>query len=192
MTFRRLTQPHAPRPLQLGRFMGLARSRTSRFFIFFFTALLPLTALGNDLPDPRLTPGAINPAVTQENLSETVCRRGYTKTIRPPAFFTNKLKREQIRQYGYADTNPRSYEEDHLIALSIGGAPDDPHNLWPQPLTSAWGASQKDELEFVLYKMLCNGEIALAEAQQAMASDWIAAWKKYVPTHPQYRSSHSH
>ena len=192
MTLRRLTQPHAPRPLQLARFMGLALSRARRFFIFFFTALLPLAALGNDLPDSRLTPGAINPAITQENLSETVCRRGYTKTVRPPAFFTNKLKREQIRQYGYADTNPRSYEEDHLIALSIGGAPDDPHNLWPQPLTSAWSASQKDELEFVLYKMLCKGEIALAEAQQAIASDWIAAWKKYVPTHPQYRSSHSH
>jgi hypothetical protein len=62
------------------------------------------------LPDPALTPGAINPDVTQMNISRTVCVRGWTKTVRPPAFYTNRLKNLQIRQYGYADTNPRDYE----------------------------------------------------------------------------------
>ncbi len=103
--------------------------------------------------------------------------KGYTKTIRPPAYFTNKLKKRQLREYGYDDINPKHYEEDHLIALSIGGAPNDAHNLWPQPRNSKWDAAKKDQLEFVLYKMVCAQEVSLAEAQRAMASDWIEAWE---------------
>lgn len=141
------------------------------------------TASASDLPDPALTLGTINLNVTQENIQQTVCVRGYTKTIRPPVYFTNKLKKRQLREYGYADTNPKHYEEDHLIALSIGGAPDDPLNLWPQPRGDEWGAKKKDQLEMVLYKNVCAQKITLAEAQHAMATNWIDAWKMYVPNH---------
>ena len=134
-----------------------------------------------DLPDAAMTPGATNPDVTQANIASTVCVKGYTKTIRPPASYTNSLKKKQIRQYGYADTNPRDYEEDHLIALSIGGAPFDPHNLWPEPRNSEWGADKKDQLEFVIYKLVCAHKVRLVEAQHAMATDWISPWKLYVP-----------
>ena len=148
---------------------------------------LSFPAWASDLPDPVLTPGAINPNVTQDNIQSTVCVKGYTKTIRPPASFTNKLKKRQIRGYGYADLNPKHYEEDHLIALSIGGAPDDSRNLWPEPRNSEWGAEKKDQLEFVIYKMVCKQEISLAGAQHEMATNWIEAWKRYVPSHHQYK-----
>ena len=46
---------------------------------------------------------------------------------------------------------------------------------------------KKDRLEFVLYKMVCAQEISLAEAQHAMATNWIEAWKQYVPSHQHYR-----
>jgi hypothetical protein len=108
------------------------------------------------------TPGAINPDVTQANIQQTVCMKGFTKTIRPPASFINKLKKRHLRQYGYNDRNPKHYEEDHLIAHSIGGAPNDPRNLWPEPRNSEWGADKKDRLEFVMYKMVCAQEISLA------------------------------
>lgn len=161
----------------------------TRFNLLFATITLALSspAWASDLPDPSLTPGAINPAVTQANIQQTVCVKGYTKTIRPPAHLTNKLKKRQIREYGYADRNPKHYEEDHLIALSIGGAPHDPSNLWPEPRKSQWNAEQKDQLEFVLYKMVCRQEISLAEAQHAMATNWIDAWKRYVPSHQHYK-----
>ena len=61
----------------------------------------PACASPGDLPNPTLTPGEINPDVTQGNISSTVCVRGWTKTVRPPAFYTNRLKRIQLRQYGY-------------------------------------------------------------------------------------------
>jgi hypothetical protein len=148
---------------------------------------ISLPAWSSDLPDPTLTPGAISSYVTQENIQSTVCVRGYTKTVRPPSYYTNKLKKRQMREYGYADRNPKHYEEDHLIALSIGGAPHDPRNLWPEPRKSEWNAKKKDRLEFVLYKMVCANELSLAEAQQAMAGNWIEAWKRYVPGHHYYK-----
>ena len=35
------------------------------------------------LPNAALTPGALNPAVTPDDLYSTICRRGWTRTIRP-------------------------------------------------------------------------------------------------------------
>jgi hypothetical protein len=150
-------------------------------------ALASAVAFAGDLPNRSMTPGATNPDVTQANIQSTICVKGYTKRIRPPAYFTNKLKKEQINQYGYGDKNPKDYEEDHLIALSIGGAPQDEHNLWPQPRDSQWNASKKDQLEFVLYKMVCANEVSLEGAQHAMATNWVDAWKTYVPTHSSYK-----
>ncbi len=48
------------------------------------------------LPDGTCTPGAIDPAVTQANLRETICKPGYTKTVRPPVNETNAAKRGQF------------------------------------------------------------------------------------------------
>lgn len=133
-----------------------------------------------DLPEKRLTPGAINPSVTQANIQATVCVKGFTKTIRPPTYFTNKLKKIQIEEYGYKDQNPSHYEEDHLIPLSIGGNPDSPLNLWPQPRISEWDAEKKDVLELKIQKMVCAGELSLDQARKEIAEDWIAAYKKYI------------
>jgi hypothetical protein len=146
--------------------------------------LISLNVQAGDLPDNRLTPGAIDTSITQQNIYTTVCVKGYTKTVRPPVYFTNKLKKEQILQYDYTDTNPTHYEEDHLIPLSIGGNPDSPLNLWPQPRISEWNAEKKDVLELKLQKMVCSGQVGLDEARNAIATDWIATYKKYVSNSP--------
>jgi hypothetical protein len=76
--------------------------------------------------------------------------------------------------------NPKHYEEDHLIPLSIWGNPRDPHNLWPEPRNSEWNASKKDNLEFTLYRKVCDGKFSLKDAQAEIASNWIEAYKKFV------------
>lgn len=153
-------------------------------------ATLTLTALASTvpaedvpyLPNPVWQPGVTNPDVTQDNIQATICVSGYAKKIRPPVSYTDALKAKQITQYGYSDTTLADYEEDHLIALEDGGHPTDPKNLWPQPrYTKPWGAPQKDTLENVLHQMVCSGELPLIIAQQALASDWVAAYKKYIP-----------
>ena len=127
---------------------------------------------GGVLPDAACTSGATNPAVTQATIGSTICRSGYTATIRPPASYTDALKRQQIAAYGYTDTSPRSYEEDHLISLELGGASSDQRNLWPEPGPSP---NPKDKVENELHRRVCAGSMSLAEAQQRIATDWTSA-----------------
>ncbi len=131
------------------------------------------------LPDANCTPGAIDTTVTQDNIQSTICVSGYTSTVRPSTSYTNKLKAQQIIDYGYADTNMSNYEEDHLISLELGGSPTDPKNLWPEPYNIPNGARVKDRLENLLHKMICNGTIPLAEAQQEIATNWYLYYDNY-------------
>ncbi|MBV6699521.1 hypothetical protein KV557_20890 [Kitasatospora aureofaciens] len=127
------------------------------------------------LPDPSCTPGAYNPAVTQATIGKTICVSGWTSTVRPPASYTNALKAQQIAQYGYADTNPADYEEDHFVPLELGGAPRDPRNLWPEPRYGAEPAAGKDSVENKLKKAVCSGRVGLDAARSAIATDWTTA-----------------
>jgi len=152
---------------------------TTKLIVVPMLLLATASCFASDLPDPSLTPGAINPDVTQENIHSTVCVKGWTKTVRPPVYYTNKLKKYQIREYSYSNTNPRDYEEDHLIPLGAGGNPTDVRNLWPQPRLSEWNAERKDKLEFAMLMGLCHGEVSLDEARRAFATNWIEAYKRY-------------
>jgi hypothetical protein len=114
------------------------------------------------LADPVRTPGVLNPDVTQANIRSTICRQGWTATIRPPVDYTNSLKRKQMRQYG--ETGSMSdYQEDHLISLEMGGNPTDPRNLWPEPYPRA---AEMDKIENQLNSEICDGQLTLAQAQQ--------------------------
>ncbi len=109
----------------------------------------------------ELTPGAVNPDVTQETIRETICRRGWTRTVRPPTDYTNDLKRKQMAAYGRTG-GPSDYQEDHLISLELGGHPTDPRNLWPEPYPRA---SDVDREENRLNEQICSGAITLAEGR---------------------------
>jgi hypothetical protein len=134
------------------------------------------------LPDPKRTPGSINPSVTPDNLATTICTSGWTATIRPPNAYTSALKLAQIVEYGYADRSPSHYQEDHLVPLELGGAPRDPANLWPEPNEiiladgTKVGSDAKDNLENYLRGRVCAGAMPLGDAQRLIAGDWIAAW----------------
>lgn len=120
-------------------------------------------------PDPQCTPGRLNPAVSQSTVAHTICVPGWTRTVRPPASYTNALKVRQIRAYGYADIDPRHYEEDHLVPLELGGAPRDPRNLWPEPHTQS---PAKDTAENALKADVCYGRRTLSQAQAKILADW--------------------
>ena len=142
-------------------------------------AAAPAPAL--DMPDPAATPGATNPDITQTTIDTTICHPGWsTRSIRPLASYTDALKRRQLADPRYTDKAPADYEEDHLISLEIGGAPRDPRNLWPEAYAGPCGARVKDRLEDKLHTLVCNGTLILAEAQQAISSDWEAAYRRYV------------
>ena len=136
------------------------------------------------LPIHAITPGATDPAVSQENIASTICVIGYTKTVRPPVSYTNALKFKQLSgSYSrYGSTNVKLFEEDHLIPLAVGGSPRDPKNLWPEPWgdTGGTGARKKDVLESKMHVMVCAHKITLQAAQSIFATNWYQGYLKYV------------
>ena len=132
--------------------------------------LLVLPHRGTELAAARaswtLTPGVLNPDVTEATIGSTICKRGWTRTIRPPASYTNDLKLRQMREYERAGS-PHVYQEDHLISLELGGDPTDPRNLWPEPYPRA---AQMDQVENELNADVCSGKLSLAEAQRREAA----------------------
>ena len=128
------------------------------------------------LPDPRCTPGATDRRVTQATIGETICSPGYTRRVRPPKSVTEPEKRASLRAYG--ERGPlRDYEYDHLIPLELGGAPNDPRNLWPEPGGSP---NLKDRLENRLHALVCARRLSLGTARRAVAGNWITALHRYV------------
>jgi len=123
------------------------------------------------MPDPHCTPGAVNPAVTQATINQTICVSGYTKTIRPSESITEPEKLASMAAYGYSGRSPSDFEYDHLVSLELGGAVNDPRNLWPE---SGASPNPKDAVEDTLHRMVCDGQMPLAQAQRIIATDWLA------------------
>ncbi len=119
-------------------------------------------------PDPSLTPGAIFPDVT----AAEVCTPGYSKSVRN---VSQQTKNEVFKEYGITNPQPGEYEIDHFISLELGGT-NDISNLWPESYKMANGAHEKDKVENYLHKQVCNGNMTLQEAQDAIRTDWYAVY----------------
>lgn len=129
-------------------------------------------------PDPIRTPGVINPEITAANVEETICNPNWTtKNIRPPQAYTNRLKRNQIAEWGLPG-RPAAYEEDHFISLELGGHPTDPQNLWPEAYDPRPGAREKDVVERYLHKQVCAGAMTLEEARKSITTDWYKVYRE--------------
>lgn len=131
-------------------------------------------------PKSDLTPGKEDPRVSQDNIAENICKKGWsTASVRPPVSVTNKIKQQTMRAYGFTDAS-NHYELDHLISLQNGGCPDCVENLWPEaygdkdhPMTqnerAKWnrenpgstevlsGALEKDLVENHIHDEICFG-----------------------------------
>jgi hypothetical protein len=125
-------------------------------------------------PRPGLTPGAVVPLTRDD-----VCGGS---SFAQAAMVPPSLKRQVFEVYGIANPQPDAYEVDYLITPDLGGATNI-RNLWPEPYhNTTWHAGVKDQLEERLHMMVCDGELDLATAQHEIATNWIAAYKKYFHT----------
>jgi len=152
-----------------------------------------LTLPATTWPDRRLTPGAVDPAVTDADICAhdwapgDPPRRGGDETYSKAARHTSAhLKDAVFAEYHL--TNPHdgghSWEVDHLVPLGLGGR-DVIANLWPESRSgdglNAWA---KDRLEYRLYRLVCDpppgaAHLPLAQAQAAFRTDWVAAYHSY-------------
>ncbi len=136
-------------------------------------------ALAQAMPDPKMTPGAVDPDVALSricNESTKACRR--VPSGRCDAVF---------RAYGIPDTptDRYSYECDHLVPLALGGS-NVVENLWPQPNAEA---ALKDRLEDEMQRRACvafrtlvpaEADAVLRQEQREIAADGRAAYARYV------------
>lgn len=162
---------------------GLAYSTASGHVVQHQLASGSCHVVGRGLysrPDPHCTPGAVNPAVTQATIGSTICRSGWTSTVRPPESITESEKFASMAAYGLR--GPASaYEYDHDVPLELGGAVNDPRNLWPEPdyaTRSGFYLNPKDRLENALKRMVCRSAMTLAQAQRVIASNWVATYNQ--------------
>lgn len=132
-------------------------------------------------PDPRCTPGTLNPAVTQATIGRTICRSGWTASVRPPESITEPEKYASMAAYGDRAL-ASGYEYDHFVPLELGGATNDPRNLWPEPGASP---NPKDEVEDYLNSQVCDRRMALARAQKLITTNWVTIYRRINRAHPQ-------
>jgi hypothetical protein len=158
-------------------------------FIFIVPAAFVTIAHADPIPqaiiDAAVSPRQfsiemLNPDITQENIHNTICRKGFTKTIRPAVVYTNGVKFKLMREAGVPEEDADKYELDHIVPLAVGGHPRKLANLMLQPYEGTLGARQKDRLELKLQNMVCNDELDLATAQREIGGDWVTAYTKYI------------
>lgn len=124
------------------------------------------------LPDPKLTPGATDPLVTQENIQQTICKPGWAK-IQRKRDAEEAVKKQVFQEYGISWSRHADFEDDHLISIEIGGSPDSVKNQWPESYKTTPNAHNKDKLEDALHRLVCSGQVTLRNAQTGIAANWM-------------------
>jgi hypothetical protein len=193
-----LPSPDGPRALLKARLAELSEKETNRWtlgFAFFrqqmgllatSVGVLAVTLFAVALvlhhpasasvivssPDLKLTPGA---ALLADR--SAICALANVKNKAVPV----AVRKRVLEEYGIRNAEPRAYEIDYLVTPALGGT-DDIHNLWPHSYSADWNAKVKDDLEDRLREMVCSGSLDLTQAQREIATNWIAAYKKYFHT----------
>jgi hypothetical protein len=126
--------------------------------------LVSITAFAGEPVGP-----ALNPAVTQATIAKTICAAGWTRTVRPYVAAMKRIKAEMLAAIGEIIERRNRYELDHVVPLALGGDPINRRNLALQPIEEA---RQKDAVEACLSSLVCQGKIALDDAQDAIFEDW--------------------
>lgn len=130
----------------------------------------------NVLPNRGFTPGAARTVSLHE-----LCALPHEEVVKD---VSPQERQKVLDEYGIPSAQSTEYEVDYLITPGLGGD-DDIRNLWPEPYHSAtWNAHLKDALEERLHEMVCSDQLDLSVAQTAIASNWIAAYEKYVAARP--------
>jgi hypothetical protein len=135
---------------------------------------------GYSLPDPVVTPGAVNPNAVADltgashivnGLEMNLCAKSFRSTfIRKTIVNFPGLKKKACAEYSVANCDV-SVEGDHLISIELGGCQDCLTNLWPQPMAEA--KIKDHQVEDKLPGLVCSGKISLADAQRCLATDWV-------------------
>ena len=150
-----------------------------KFTLFIIPVIAAASIIGayaavpsSDLPNRSLTPGSVRDHVVSD-----VCTPNYARHAR---HVTLEERHDVFARYHIPYAMHSHYELDHLVPLEIGGSNRE-SNLWPQPRSGEWSSRRKDRLENKLHELVCAGAISIGAAQHAIATNWVAAYLRYMP-----------
>ena len=103
-------------------------------------------------------------SVTQANIHQTICVPGYSASVRPPLYYTERIKRQRMREE-HLPGRLSDYELDHWWPIEDGGSPTDDRNLVMQPWKQA---REKDAVENYVHLQICLGELLLKDVPYQM------------------------
>ena len=83
-----------------------------------------------------------------------------------------------FNEYRLGPQESKHYGLDFLIPIQLGGA-NTMANIWPMPLNRGLSFHQKEVLNIRMHIVVCHGEMAIAQAQQAFSTDWVKLWVLY-------------
>ena len=119
--------------------------------------------------DPRL----LDTRVTQESVTDTICRSGYADTVAPPFDQTMALKDRMLAARGIDSDEGVGYALDRHVPIVLGGSPDATANFDLLPWGGHAGERRKSLLTVRLKRCVCAGRLTLAQAQAAITGNWV-------------------
>lgn len=135
------------------------------------------------LPDPRCTPGAVTAAITQANVTSTICTPKYADKVTPTGA-VRRIEGDESRDAYGVPRRGEGFSYLYLVPLELGGSTNDPRNSWPE---SAPVAAVRAQLGRRLLGRVCDGSLPLVTAQSLMAIDWVSAYRSYIGPTENYR-----
>jgi len=129
-------------------------------------------------PDRRCSPGAYSSRLTKRVICSSTFRTSSIRNV--PKSEKAQLERAYgmpVRSYG------RTLEIDHIVSLELGGS-NNIANLFPQPGGGRANYHAKDKLENKVHDLVCAGKMSLRSAQRAIASNWVALYRRVFGTSP--------
>lgn len=149
--------------------------------------------------------GFRDPKISDQNIDQTICAGGYSKTVRPAVSVTTPFKEQISAIYGLKDPL-EDYEGDHLIPIEDGGCPGPKEcgdnfvkNFFDQPYCTngggctandprgyndnQMGAHQKDLVENFIHKELCSHKISLERVSYYLPLHWTECFNLMKENH---------
>lgn len=118
-------------------------------------------------------PRLLDTRVTQESVTDTICRPGYADTVAPPFDQTMALKDRMLAARGIDSDEGVGYALDRHVPIVLGGSPDATANFDLIPWGGHAGERRKSLLTVRLKRCVCAGRMTLAQAQAAITGNWV-------------------
>lgn len=129
------------------------------------------TCKAGGLPDAKCSPGVVLASADSDAEARSLCPKAKSLVV------SARTKRKVFTRYGISKRKQARYVIDPVIPFELGGT-NTPANLFPQTLAMQ---RKKNKLEATLHQSVCNLEIGLTGAQSLIATDWLAAYRKFFP-----------